>query len=150
LSFGGGEGEQTDADCSGVFRWTRPWGEKGIFKLGFAIRQPVGGYRYTRGGGGTNPPPEPAELPVKMLLSGPSGLPPVETRGTTKGSVFNFPELDATFKVVGRDGTVTGTLRHPFVGTSSAASGIVIRKLNHLVGFYKTPSGTGQFVIKPD
>jgi hypothetical protein len=147
LNFGGGEGEQTDADCSGIFRWTRPWGEKGIFKLGFAIRQPVGGYRYTRGGGGNN---EPVELPAKMELSGPAGLPPVETHGTTKGAVFSFPELDATFKVVGRDGTVTGTLRHPSLGTSSAASGIVIRKLNQLVGFYKTPNGTGRFIIKGD
>jgi hypothetical protein len=150
LDFGSGQQDQSDADCSGVFRWTRPWAETGIFKLGFAIRQPIAGFVYNRPGGSATPPPDPVELPVKLLINGPSEIPLAKTTGTAKGADFEFPSFDASFKTLGRDGTVTGTLKHPLLLSSSRASGIVIRKLNQVIGFYKTPNGTGQFVIKPE
>jgi regulation of enolase protein 1 (concanavalin A-like superfamily) len=150
LDFGSGQPDQSDADCSGVFRWTRPWSETGIFKLGFAIRQPIAGFVYSRPGGSANPSRSPVELPVKLLINGPSGIPLAKTTGTTKGADFNFPSFNASFKVFGRDGTVTGTLKHPALPFPSPASGILIRKLNQLIGFYKTPAGTGQFVVKPE
>jgi hypothetical protein len=150
LDFGNEQQDQSNAECSGVFRWTRPWTETGIFKLGFAIRQPIAGFVYNRPGGSGNPPPDPVELPVKLLINGPSGIPLAQTTGTAKGADFDFPSFNASFKTLGRDGTVTGTLRHPLLPFPSPASGVVIRKLNQVIGFYKTPTGTGQFVIKPE
>jgi len=150
LDFSEEENEDAGTQCSGIFRWTRPVGGKGVFKKGFAILQPIAGFRYKRGRDLATQPDEATILPVKLELSAIPGLNAVQSTGTAEGPKFDFAEVNASFTSYGPNGSVTGTVKHPQLPFSSPASGVVIRKFNQIVGFYQTPNGTGQFVIKPE
>jgi hypothetical protein len=149
LDFGSNQAEQTGGDCSGVFRWTRPWTQSGIFQKGFAIFQPVVGFRYRRPGELGTPPDEGAVHPVTLELGAIPGLTSLETDGTIQSDSYSFPDVKGSLTVYGRNGIVSGTVKHPQLPSNCPASGVVIRKLGQVIGFYKTPNGTGRFVIKP-
>jgi hypothetical protein len=154
LQFGNDEAEGADNDCSAIFRWTRPSVEKGPFKLGFAILQPASGFRLLGSGngsnGGPNGPGEDDIIPIKIQLGAIPGINFFEAIGTFQGNTFQSLELDGTVRTSGRDLIASGTFRHPQLASPSRVSGLLIQRLNQVVGFYKTPLGTGQLVIKPE
>lgn len=151
LAFNGESVAGAEPDCSGVFRWTRPWIDLGLslFQMGFAVMQPVTGYAYEQ-------PSEPLVPPIvvdrSLMKIELSEIPPLKSAKSlvyVEDTVFRSRELNATLNLNESSGSVFGILEHPELSAPGAASGVLIPQLKQVIGVYKTPYGTGKFVIKP-
>ena len=122
--------------------------------MGFAILQPAAGFRFLGSGNGSNGGPEgPDEddiIPIKIQLGAIPGINFFQAIGTFQGNTVQSLELDGTVRVGGRDLIASGAFRRPQLASPSRVSGLLIQRLNQVVGFYKTPLGTGHVVIKPE
>jgi hypothetical protein len=153
LSFSEANASETEPACSGMFRWTRPWvytpTSTTLFRKGFAILQPVTGYRYTEPASPLAIPDETGRALMTIQLDGIPNLSPASSLVIVEDTTFRSPELNALFALDEVGGSLFGFLRHPQLSAPSQASGVLIPQLKQVIGLYRTPFGTAQFRIRP-